>query len=79
MKKLKEISFRVGDIILTTSPEKISKTIRKGTKSDISHAMIYEQAYYVIDAPGNGVHAQNTQRSTTTTTLPSMSIACGAA
>jgi hypothetical protein len=79
MKKLKEISFRVGDIILTTSPEKISKTIRKGTKSDISHAMIYEQAYYVIDAPGTAYTRRTLSASTTTTTLPSMSIACGAA
>lgn len=62
MKKLKESSLRVGDIILTTSPEKISKLIRKGTGSDISHAMIYVQAHSVIDATGKGVHARNTQR-----------------
>jgi hypothetical protein len=62
MKKLKESALRVGDIILTTSPEKVSKAIRTGTKSDISHAMIYVQAHSVIDATGNGVHARNTQR-----------------
>src|SRR6266851_772720 len=62
MKKLKESALRVGDIILTTSPEKISKIIRKGTKSDISHAMIYVQGHSVIDATGDGVHSRNTQR-----------------
>lgn len=62
MKKLKESSLRVGDIILTSSTGKISKAIRKGTKSDISHAMIYVQNHSIIDSDRHGVHAQNTQR-----------------
>jgi Permuted papain-like amidase enzyme, YaeF/YiiX, C92 family len=62
MKKLKESSLRVGDIILTSSTGNISKAIRKGTKSDISHAMIYVQSHSIIDSDRHGVHAQNTQR-----------------
>ena len=52
----------VGDIILTTTPKLVSKGIRKITKSDISHAMIYVDGYSVIDATGEGVQARNTQR-----------------
>src|SRR5882762_7688004 len=62
MRKLDEDALVVGDIILTTTNELISKGIRKFTKSDISHAMIYVDPCAVIDATGDGVHARNTQR-----------------
>ncbi len=62
MKKLNEAVLLVGDIILTTTPKLISKSIRKFTKSDISHAMIYVDGYSVIDATSEGVQARNTQR-----------------
>ena len=62
MKKLNESALLVGDIILTTTPEILSKGIRKVTKSDISHAMIYVDGYSIIDATGEGVQARNTQR-----------------
>lgn len=62
MKILKHESLTVGDIILTTTDEPISFAIRKATKSDISHAMIYVDTCSVIDATSEGVHARNTQR-----------------
>lgn len=62
MKKLREASLRVGDIILNTSTAKVSKWVRAATRSDISHAMIYVQDHSVIDATAEGVQARNTQR-----------------
>jgi hypothetical protein len=62
MKRLNEVSFKVGDIILTTATAVVSKAIRAATHSDISHAMIYVEDHSVIDATGDGVHARNTQR-----------------
>ena len=62
MKKLNTESLKVGDIILTTTKAKISKAIRFGTDSDISHAMVYVEDHSVIDATGDGVQARNTQR-----------------
>ena len=50
-----------GDIILTTTTAAVSKAIRWGTKSDISHAMICVQHGSVIDATSEGVHARNLQ------------------
>lgn len=32
--------IQLGDIVLTTTPEPMSKTIRKAIGADISHAMI---------------------------------------
>jgi uncharacterized protein YycO len=51
-----------GDIILVTRDAKSSKGIRKATKSDVSHAMIYVEGYSVIDSDPEGVHARNIQR-----------------
>lgn len=62
MKRLRDDALQVGDIVLTTSAKLDSKAIRKFTKSDISHAMLYVDACSVIDATGEGVHARNTQR-----------------
>lgn len=62
MKKLRETSLKVGDIILTTTTAPASKAIRVATRSDISHAMIYVQDHSVIDATSEGVQARNTQR-----------------
>jgi hypothetical protein len=62
MKKLNESALAVGDVILTTSKELVSKGIRFFTGSDISHAMLYVQSHSVIDATGDGVHSRNTQR-----------------
>src|SRR6266850_4950383 len=62
MKRLKASALQRGDVILTTTTERISTAIRAGTKSDISHAMIYVQHSSVIDATNEGVHARNTQR-----------------
>jgi uncharacterized protein YycO len=62
MKKLREASLKVGDIILTTTTAALSKAVRAATHSDISHAMIYVQDHSVIDATAEGVQARNTQR-----------------
>jgi uncharacterized protein YycO len=62
LKRLNTNSLKVGDIILTTTAAKISKAVRFGTFSDISHAMVYVEDHSVIDATGDGVQARNTQR-----------------
>lgn len=51
-----------GDIVLTTTPETMSQTIRKITGADISHAMICVSRSSVIDSTGDGVHARNLDR-----------------
>ncbi len=51
-----------GDIVLTTTPEPMSQTIRKVTGADISHAMICVGKSSVIDSTGDGVHARNLAR-----------------
>lgn len=61
-KRLNEKALRRGDIILTTSDEKVSKFIRATTVSPISHAMLYVDHCSVIDATKDGVHSKNTQR-----------------
>lgn len=62
MRKLNESVLQVGDIILTTTTDLLSKGIRKVTGSDIAHALIYVESHSVIDATGDGVHSRNTQR-----------------
>lgn len=62
MKRIRMSSLVRGDIILTTTTAAVSKAIRWGTKSDISHAMICVQHGSVIDATSEGVHARNVQR-----------------
>lgn len=54
--------LEVGDILLVTSPEKVSSVIRFFTGSDVSHAMIYAGNHSVIDSTGDGVQARNIQR-----------------
>lgn len=51
-----------GDVVLTTTPEPLSQTIRKVTGADISHAMICVAKSSVIDSTGDGVHARNFER-----------------
>ena len=62
MKKLNAQRLQVGDIILTSGPNKVSKAVRRATNSDFSHAMIYVQHSSIIDATADGVHASNVQR-----------------
>jgi hypothetical protein len=54
--------IQLGDVVLTTTPESVSKTIRKVTGADISHAMICVGNSSVIDSTGDGVHARNLGR-----------------
>jgi hypothetical protein len=61
-KRLNEKVLKRGDVILTTSDERISKGIRVFTISPISHAMLYVDHCSVIDATADGVHSANTQR-----------------
>jgi hypothetical protein len=51
-----------GDVVLATTPEPVSQTIRKVTGADISHAMICVGKSSVIDSTGDGVHARNLRR-----------------
>lgn len=51
-----------GDIILTTSNERVGKIVRIGTKSDISHAMLYVANGSVMDSTSDGVHSKNLQK-----------------
>lgn len=62
MKKLNPQRLQVGDIILTSGPGKVSKAVRRMTKSEISHAMVYVQHSSLIDATAHGVHSSNLQR-----------------
>jgi hypothetical protein len=62
MKLLKVNALQVADIILTTSTGVISRTVRKKTDSDISHAMLLVQAGSVIDSTMDGVQSKSTQR-----------------
>lgn len=62
MKKLNPHRLQVGDIILTSGPGKVSKAVRRMTKSEISHAMVYVQHSSLIDATAHGVHSSNLQR-----------------
>lgn len=62
---MKAIDYRPlqpGDILLTTSQEARSWSVRTGTKSDISHAMLYVANSSVIDSTSDGVHARNLQK-----------------
>lgn len=51
-----------GDVVLTTTPEPVSRTIRVVIGADISHAMICVGKSSVIDSTGDGVHARNLER-----------------
>lgn len=62
MKRIDYSKLRKGDILLTTSTQFQSRAIRKFTKSDISHAMLYVANGSVMDSTGEGVHARNLQR-----------------
>lgn len=62
MKTLDDSILQLGDIILVTSDEKVSKGIRIATNSDVSHAMVYVEAFSVVDSDREGVHARSTQR-----------------
>lgn len=54
--------IQLGDVVLTTTPEQVSQTIRKVIGADISHAMICVGKSSVIDSTGDGVHARNLER-----------------
>ncbi|HEV6967148.1 YiiX/YebB-like N1pC/P60 family cysteine hydrolase [Roseateles sp.] len=58
---IKDGALLPGDIVLTTTPAKLSATIRKVTSADISHAMLCVADGSVIDSTGEGVHARNPQ------------------
>lgn len=62
MKKINFSQLQPGDILLTTSHAAESWSVRFGTKSDISHAMLYVASSSVIDSTMEGVHARNIQK-----------------
>ena len=68
MKRISDRVLQVGDIVLTTTNELTSRSIRAAStartksKIDVSHAMICVDHCSVIDANAEGVQARNTQR-----------------
>ena len=62
MKKLNEAALKIGDIVLTTTMDRLSKGVRGVINSDISHALVYVESYSVVDSTSEGVHSRNTQR-----------------
>ena len=59
MKKIDCGKLKVGDIILSTTPGWEGDLVRRGTRSDISHAMLCVAPSSVMDSTGDGVHARN--------------------
>lgn len=51
-----------GDVILTAQSRFTSAAVRKATKSDFSHVILYVGGGSYIHADGSGVHSANTQR-----------------
>lgn len=51
-----------GDIILTRSNSEISQLVRRLSKSEYSHAILYVGGSSCIDSDGHGVQSQNIQR-----------------
>jgi hypothetical protein len=62
VKKIDYEQLQLGDILLTTTLEPESWSVRFGTKSDISHAMLYVGSSSVIDSTSDGVHSRNLQK-----------------
>lgn len=62
MRRIDHDQLLPGDILLTTSLAPRSWSVRVGTGSNISHAMLYAAAASVIDSTGDGVHARNLQK-----------------
>lgn len=54
--------LQTGDIVLTTSTQKVSSLIRSAINSDISHAMICVAYGSVMDSTSEGVQARNIQK-----------------
>jgi len=54
--------LEAGDIILTRSNSEISQLVRRLTKSEYSHAILYVGLSSCIDSDGLGVQSQNIQR-----------------
>lgn len=62
MKIINSEVLEKGDIILTTTNEKLSDVIKIATNSDISHAMLYVSRGSVMDSTSNGVHSKNIEK-----------------
>ncbi len=62
MRRLDPAKLRPGDVILTSDNSPVSQAIRKASRSDISHAMIFVESHSIIEADRSGVHARNIQR-----------------
>ena len=54
--------LRKGDILLTSENSTTSKVVRKATKSDFSHAILYVGSGSYIHSDANGVHSGSLQR-----------------
>jgi len=54
--------LEAGDIFLTRSNSEISQLVRRLTKSEFSHAILYVGVSSCIESDGPGVQSQNIQR-----------------
>lgn len=61
-RRIKVELLEPGDIVLTSSPDKLSKAIRGASLGTVSHAMLCVQAGSTIDSTDLGVQASNVQR-----------------
>jgi len=59
---VKMSSLVEGDILLSSQKGLVSKSVRKFTSSNFSHAMLYVGQGSYIHSDGNGVHSNNIQR-----------------
>jgi cell wall-associated NlpC family hydrolase len=59
MRVLDENTLLPGDIVLTSGPGKASRVIKRASRSNYSHAMLYVASGSVIHSDLNGVHAAN--------------------
>lgn len=59
MRVLDENILSPGDIVLTSAPSKASRMIRRASRSNFSHAMLYVASGSVIHSNLDGVHAEN--------------------
>jgi hypothetical protein len=62
MRVLDENCLVPGDIVLTAGPGKVSRVIRRASRSNYSHAMLYVASGSVIHSDLDGVHAANSIR-----------------
>lgn len=62
-------ALQIGDIIVSTTSAAISRAIRAGTGSEVSHAMLYIGGNQVVESVGDGVRLVSTNQALSDATL----------